>query len=166
MSDTGKNNDTVEQVPEGFQLLPDGLGFTDNLQPCYRRLEGSELAFGLLVDKQHANSMGICHGGALMTLADIAAASSANLARGIIAGAPTVNLTMDFIGAAKMGQWLQTQSEGVTLKRRFGFSHGIIFNSRGVVARYNATFYFPDHEGLTQDGLPGIGALKGMLDAD
>ncbi|KZX60142.1 thioesterase [Halioglobus sp. HI00S01] len=159
-------SDTVEQVPEGFELLPEGLGFTDNLQPCYRRLRGDDLAFGLIVASQHANSLGICHGGALMTLADIAAASSANLARGKIAGAPTVNLTMDFIGAAKQGQWIQTTSEGVTLKRRFGFSHGIIFSSRGIVARYNATFYFPDHEALTQDGVPGIGALKGMLDAD
>lgn len=152
----------IEQVPEGYKPLPEGLGFTDNLAPCYRRLQGEELRFGLLVDQQHANSMGICHGGALMTLADIAAASWANMARGIIAGAPTVNLSMDFISAAKKGQWIEAQLEGVNLKRLFGFSRGVIVNQKGVVARFNATFYFPDHPGMSQDGVVNPGVLRDL----
>jgi acyl-coenzyme A thioesterase PaaI-like protein len=106
--------------------------------------------------------MGICHGGALMTLADIAAASWANMARGIVAGAPTVNLSMDFISAAKQGQWIEAQLEGVSLKRLFGFSRGVIVNSKGVVARFNATFYFPDHPGMSQDGVINAGVLKDL----
>lgn len=155
--------DAIEQVPPGFELLPEGLGFTDNLKPCYRRLEGESLTFGFVVSRQHANSMGICHGGALMTLADIAAASWANMARGIVAAAPTINLSMDFISAARQGQWIETRLEGVTLKRLFGFSRGVIVSSRGEVARFNATFYFPDHAGLSQDGLPNAGVLRGLV---
>lgn len=154
--------DVQDKVPDGFVPLPEGLGFTDNLKPCYRRLQDEELRFGLVVQRQHANSMGICHGGALMTLADIAAASWANMARGVIAGAPTINLSMDFIAAAKQGQWIEAQLEGVTLKRLFGFSRGVIVNSKGVVARFNATFYFPDHPGMSQDGIPNQGVLRGL----
>ncbi|MEH6588248.1 MAG: PaaI family thioesterase [Halioglobus sp.] len=154
----------MDKVPDGFKPLPEGLGFTDNLKPCYRRLQAEELSFGLLVAQQHSNSMGICHGGALMTLADIAAASWANMARGIIAGAPTINLSMDFISAAKQGQWIEAQLEGVSLKRLFGFSRGVIVNSKGVVARFNATFYFPDHPGLSQDGVPNPGVLRDLAD--
>ncbi|RLQ22874.1 hotdog fold thioesterase [Seongchinamella sediminis] len=154
--------DHIEAVPEGFELLPDGLGFTDNLKPCYRRLRDQELLLGLVVQPQHANSMGICHGGALMTLADIAAASWANLARGVIAGAPTINLSMDFISAGRQGQWLEARCEGVSLKRLFGFSRGVIVSSRGVVARFNATFYFPDHPGMSQDGVVNPGLLRGL----
>lgn len=152
----------IEAVPEGFELLPEGLGFTDRLRPCYRKQEGDAVVFGLRVEQQHGNSMGICHGGVLMTLADIAAASSANMARGIIAGAPTINLSMDFISAARQGQWIEARSEGVTIKRLFGFSHGVMVGSNGVVARYNATFYFPDHPGMSQDGIPNPGALRGL----
>lgn len=155
----------IETVPTGFKPIPEGLGFTDNLNPCYRKLEGDSLVFGLLVEKQHANSMGICHGGALMTLADIAAASCANLARGVIAGAPTINLSMDFISAARQGQWIEARSEGVTIKRLFGFSRGIIVGSRGEVARFNATFYFPDHPGLSQDGIPNAGVLRDLTES-
>lgn len=154
--------DVIEPVPDGFEPLPDGLGFTDNLQPCYRRLEGDTLIFGFVVASQHSNSMGICHGGALMTLADIAAASWANMARGIVAGAPTINLSMDFITAARRGEWIEARLEGVTLKRLFGFSRGVIVSNRGEVARFNATFYFPDHPGLSQDGIPNKGVLRGL----
>ena len=69
------SDENIEPVPEGFELLPEGLGFTVNLAPCYRRYDGETLTLGLLVQKQHGNSMGICHGGVLITLADIAAAS-------------------------------------------------------------------------------------------
>ncbi len=152
-------------VPEGFEPLEIGYGFTDNLKPLYRRVGDNSVDFGLVVQAQHSNTMGICHGGALMTLADIAAASWANLARGIAAGAPTVNLSMDFIAAAKQGEWIETREEGVVLKRLFGFSRGVIIGSRGVVARFNATFYFPEHPGMSQDGIVRPGAMKGILES-
>jgi hypothetical protein len=41
MSDT-----TVQQVPGGFLPMPSGLGFTDNLQPSYRRIQGDSVSFG------------------------------------------------------------------------------------------------------------------------
>ena len=156
------NDKVIETIPEGFEPLPEGLGFTDNLKPCYRKQDGDSIIFGLRVEPPHGNSMGICHGGVLMTLADIAAASCANLARGIIAGAPTINLSMDFISAARQGQWIEARSEGVTIKRLFGFSRGVIEGRRGVVARFNATFYFPDHPGMSQDGIPNSGVLRGF----
>ena len=151
---------TVDAVPEGFELLPEGLGYTDNLQPCFRRFRDDELLFGLVVQAQHSNSMGTCHGGALMTLADIAAASWANQARGFIAGAPTINLSMDFISAARQGQWIEARCEGVSLKRLFGFSRGVIVSPKGIVARFNAAFYFPDHPGMSMDGVPNPEGIR------
>lgn len=139
-------------VPAGFEQLPFGMGFTDVIQPCYRQLEGETLRFGLLVQKQHSNTMGICHGGVLMTLADIAAASGVNAARGTMAGSPTINLSLDFIAAGRMGEWLEAEIAQVTVKRRFGFCSGLINGPRGVVARFNGTFYLPDHEGMWKEG--------------
>jgi uncharacterized protein (TIGR00369 family) len=156
MSDT-----TVQQVPEGFLPMPSGLGFTDKLQPSYRRIQGDSVSFGLVVQQHHGNLMGICHGGVLMTLADIAAANGVNVARGVLAGSPTINLAVDFIAAARIGQWIQADVHLVTVKRRFGFCSGAIFNSDGVVARFNGTFYLPDHKGMVKpgaiaDGVPGF----------
>lgn len=151
----------IEEVPQGFRQMPDGLGFGDNIQPSYLRIEGESASLGLLVERQHLNSMGICHGGALMTLADMTAATGVNLARGVRAGSPTVNLAVDFISAARLGQWVQADVHLVTVKRRFGFCSGAITNCEGVVARFNGTFYLPDHKGMVKpeasgDGVPGF----------
>lgn len=159
MSDSSAET-APDTVPAGFEQLPSGLGYTDSLQPSYRRIDGEKASFGLLVQAQHSNTMGICHGGVLMTLADITAATGANLARGVMSGSPTVHLSIDYISSARLGQWLQADVEQVSIKRRFGFCSGGIYNSAGVVARFSGTFYFPDHKGMWKDGRRGDGVLQ------
>jgi len=150
----------AEAVPPGFERLPRGLGFTDSLQPIYRQIRGEDASFGLVVEAQHSNTMGVCHGGVLMTLADITATTGVNLAHGVVAGSPTVHLDIDFISAARRGDWLQANTEQVNVKRRFGFCSGAIYNSAGVVARFSGTIYFPDHDGMWKEGNPGDGVLQ------
>jgi len=151
--------DTVAEVPAGFERVPAGFGFTDAVQPVYRRVSEGGVSFGLVVQPHHGNSMGICHGAVLMTLADMTATSGVNHACGVLTGNPTVNLSIDFIAAAREGEWLQADVEHVTVKRRFGFSNGVICNQRGIVARFNGTIYLPDHEGMLKDGRRGDGPL-------
>ena len=149
----------IEAVPQGFEQLPEGLGYTDTLQPSYRRIEGSAVSFGLVVQQQHCNMMGICHGGVLATLADITAGTGVNVARGMKAGSPTINLSLDYIAAARLGEWLQANVEQVSLKRRFGFCSGAIYNASGMVTRFNGTFYLPDHDGMFKGRPAGDGVL-------
>ena len=155
---------SIEQVPAEFERLPLGLGFTDTLQPLYRRIVDESVSFGLLVDSQHSNTMGICHGGVLMTLADITAATGVNLARGVTAGSPTIHLSIDYIAAARMGQWLHADVEQVSAKRRFGFCRGSIYAAEAVVARFSGTYYFPDHDGMWKNGSRSDGALQQRAD--
>ncbi|MBN7798659.1 PaaI family thioesterase [Parahaliea mediterranea] len=137
-------------IPDGFEPVPTGLGFTDMLQPFYRCIDEGGIRFGLRVGEQHVNLMGICHGGVLLTLADVAAGTAVSHARGQMGGNPTVNLSLDFINSGKRGEWLQAELSEITLKRRFGFCNGLISSERGIVARFNGTFYLPGHEGMWQ----------------
>lgn len=143
---------TDQRVPAGFEPLPTGLGFNDMLQPSYRRVDGESVSVGLVVQERHGNSMGICHGGVIMTLSDMTAALGVNAARGEIAGSPTISLSIDFVSAARIGEWIQADAEQVDLKRRFGFCSGLVRGDKGVVARFNGTFYFPDHQGMWKNG--------------
>jgi len=150
----------VEPIPAGFIPLPTGLGFNDLLQPIYRRIEDGCVSLGLRVEKHHCNLMGICHGGVLMTLADITASSGVNIVVGKKAGSPTINMSMDFISAARIGQWIQADISQTAVKRRFGFCSGTINNSDGIVARFNGTHYLPEHDGMwkvekTEGGILG-----------
>ncbi len=153
-ADDAAATSAVDAIPEGFERMPTGLGFTDKLQPIYRLAHDNDSCFGMVVEAQHSNTMGICHGGVLMTLSDITAAVGANLARGVTAGSPTVHLSIDYISSAKVGQWIEARAEQVAIKRKFGFASGAIHNSEGIVARFSGTFYFPDHQGLWKSGSP------------
>ncbi|GHD30464.1 hypothetical protein GCM10007053_12260 [Halioglobus pacificus] len=148
--------------PPGFEAVPTGLGFTDNLQPLFRRVDGQWPEFGLVVSEPHLNMMGVCHGAALMCLADISAASGINTAAGKTAGSPTINLAVDFIAAGKRGEWLQSSIDHVSLRRRFGFCAGVIEGPGGLVARFNGTFYLPDHKGVWKGPVRDAGGVLGV----
>jgi uncharacterized protein (TIGR00369 family) len=148
------NSDEIA-VPQGYEQLPEGLGFGDRLQPFYRRIQDREVSFGLRVATQHLNLMGICHGGALMTLADIAAATSIHMLREQPAPSPTINLSFDFMAPGREGRWLHTRADHVQVKRRFGFCSGAIYDGDTAVLRYSGAFYFPDHKGMDVAGGPG-----------
>ena len=135
-------------APEGFVELPEGLGFTDVLRPVFRSETETGVCLGMFVQAQHGNMIGICHGGVLMTLADIAAAQSVNFARGKSVGVPTISLSFDFVSAAREGDWIEAHTEQVELKRLFAFAAGVVRSGDKVIMRYSGTVYTPDHEGF------------------
>ena len=123
--------------------MDEGLGFTDILRPLYRRA-GDRPALGMFVQAQHTNLINICHGGVLMTLADVGASWAINNERGEIKPAPTLNLSFDFISAAREGDWIQAQAESVSVKRRVGFSSGFVSSGDRLICRFSGTFFIPD----------------------
>lgn len=130
-------------VPEGFRELEEGLGFTDVLRPVYRK-EGDPPTIGMFVQDRHTNLLRICHGGVLMTLADVGAAWAVNSARGEPLPAPTINLSFDFIAAAREGDWLEARADRAVARRRFGFSSGVVTSGERVICRFSGTFYLPE----------------------
>jgi uncharacterized protein (TIGR00369 family) len=154
-------SDDKAVVPEGFKALPEGLGYTDTLRPVYRREQGEQLWLGMFVKPGVCNLMGICHGGALMTLADIAAASAINFAREKVSPTPTLSLSFDFVNPAQEGDWLEAHTDRISLKKRLGFASGVILAGDTLVLRYSGTFYSPDHGGFKHK-LEGIKKLHGQ----
>ena len=60
-----------QTVAEGFELYPSDGGFNDAIAPLYLKVTPSGTLFGLQVEKQHCNPMGICHGAVYMTLMEL-----------------------------------------------------------------------------------------------
>jgi uncharacterized protein (TIGR00369 family) len=150
------------QPPAGYEPVRTGLGFSDQLQPYYRRRDGDAISFGLFVGEQHLNLMGICHGGALMTLADISAATSVNAVLGAGRPLPTINLSFDFQSPGRRGHWLHTRADTVQVKRRFGFCSGLILDDEKVILRYSGIFYIPEQPfGDPSVEMPDISGLVG-----
>jgi uncharacterized protein (TIGR00369 family) len=96
------------QPPEGFEPFSFDGPFNQVLGSIYHKEINGMTACGFYVTEAQTNSIGICHGGALMSFADIALACAIASKMDAYAGLPTINLTVDFLAPATVGMWLQT----------------------------------------------------------
>lgn len=135
---------STRQPPVGFELMPTDIGFLDALAPLYINREEEWPRFGLYIETQHANLMGICHGGVMMTLLDVGLSGALRAAKAQDRGVPTISLSVDFINAARIGDWLEFKADSVELKRRFGFASGRLVKGDVDIAQGKGLVYLPD----------------------
>lgn len=100
-------------VPDGFVINLWQRGFGRTVGPFYSRRDAEDnevMAFR--VEEHHANGMNNCHGGMLMSFADMAWGRVVSNKRNI--GWVTVRLTCDFLSGAQMGDWVEGTSDLVS----------------------------------------------------
>lgn len=98
-------------IPEGFVVNLWQRGFGRMIGPLYAKRDAAANVevLGFRVDEHHANGMNNCHGGMLMSFADMAWGRVVSNQREI--GWVTIRLTCDFLGAGRMGDWVEGASE-------------------------------------------------------
>ncbi len=80
------------------------------------------------VEEKHLNGLGLAHGGAIFTLADLAFAAACN-SHGIDAVA--VNINISYFKPAKLGQILTAEAKEISLSRKLGNYNISVFNEDG-----------------------------------
>ncbi|WP_417461985.1 PaaI family thioesterase [Kordiimonas sp.] len=90
--------------PAGFEPILSNSPFGWENGPIFERVDGSGRARGFRVAEKHINAGDACHGGMIMTFADILLATAVFE----VAEPPfvTVRMTTDFVGPAFEGEWL------------------------------------------------------------
>jgi len=133
-----------DAVPEGFVAHVRKSPLTDPWEPLYARQASDRLVLGVRVRPEHCNSRSMPHGGFLAALADNAMGLSlgVNLAAAGqgASGLVTVSLTLDYLGSAKLGQWLAFDTDFVKLGRSICFAEATVRADGVPVARARATF--------------------------
>ena len=137
------SDSTNPAVPESFELMHTGLGFTDVSAPIYRCERDGEAVFGFYVQKHHCNPMGICHGGMIMLMFDIILGGAAHRAIGAKHGLPTTAMSIDFVGPAMVGDWIESSVTFDHLSKNLVLVGGILQGPNGVIARANGSFKRP-----------------------
>ncbi len=127
-------------LPEGFKPLFRSSPVIEMIGPVYSRGEGAGLALGLRAERKHCNSRGTVHGGILATLADIALGYSLAFSTQPPTAAITANLSLDFAGAAKEGDWLEAKVDFQKLGSRLAFGNCYISVGEQRVVRASAVF--------------------------
>lgn len=124
-------------VPAGFNRidLPANAFMSAN-GPVYVKMEGEALVLGLYVEDRHCSSIGLCHGGMLMTLADLILTIGVNVQAKLSRFLPTVSVTCDFLGPAPKGSWLEARVSVLRTTRNLAFASGLLTLADGApVAR-------------------------------
>jgi uncharacterized protein (TIGR00369 family) len=132
--------ETLLDVPAGFERHDRKSPVTDPWEPLYRRLSGETVVLGLRAGPQHTNSRGFVHGGLISALADNAMGLSCARRLGDGASLVTVNLTMDFLGSAFTGQWLEFDTVFVKPGGTLCFTQAFVTADGQACARANAVF--------------------------
>ena len=93
------------------------IGFGEVVGPIWRH---GDARFGFVVEHKHLNFADIVHGGMLTTLADQAMGMTALRASGNKPHA-TIELNIQFVGAVRLGEFVEAHCEVVRLARAIIF---------------------------------------------
>ena len=127
--------------------------FNDVAGPLYiKPHEGGQPSLGFLAHKKHCNFVGMVHGGCLMTFTDIALQGAVCEALGKYTSTPTINMNINFVSAAKEGQWIEAHITELTMKRTMAFITASIKADQKTVANVSAAFSLPQD----LDQFPGL----------
>jgi len=114
-----------QTVPDGFRPVPMDrfIGLTG---PLYVKREDDKLLLGFRVESRHCNPADICHGGMLMTLADMLLGMGANYQGKLGRFLPTVSMTTDFLAPAPLGAWVEGRTELLRTTRNLVFAQCLV----------------------------------------
>ena len=100
--------------------------FLGYLGPFYEAHRDGKLVVGLRLDEKHMNLREIAHGGILTTLADVGMSFQIASSEDPALGVATVTMSTDFLGAARLGDWLEATATIDRLGKSLAFTHGSI----------------------------------------
>ena len=136
----------MSEPPAGFARHFRRSPLTDPWEPLWSRRDGDAFVLALEVGVPHTNARGMAHGGLIAALADNAMGIACVLAAEGLSGIVTVNLSIDLIGSARIGDWLEFRARPVRVGRSLAFAECAVAASGRVVARASAVFSVPPRD--------------------
>jgi len=140
-------------VPAGMKELT-FMGYMEVNGPLWGRIDDDGLpVMGFRVEPRHCNPMQICHGGMLMTFADMLLGFTVSVAVGGKKFLPTVNLTGDYVGPSPLGAWVEGKGRLVRATRSLGFAETLITADGAPALRASGIMKIPSQETRDSDVL-------------
>lgn len=140
-------------IPKNFEIFQTSSPFIGSIGPLYHCEDQGGFVLGLQVQAQHCNTGGRLHGAMVCAIADIAlgrnigldiyrrssaAEREAQAVNGI--GLVTTGLSVDFVGTARVGQWVETRVDVQRTGRSMGFANAYLVCDDQRIARASGVF--------------------------
>ena len=136
--------DPNRAAPAGFQRHTRKSGLTDPWEPIYAKHGPGSVGLGIWAGEAHVNSRGFVHGGLISALADnamgLSCGEALRAAGSSTAGLVTVNLSLNFVGSAQIGQWLEIRPHVIKAGWSLCFVEALVLADDEVCARASAVF--------------------------
>lgn len=126
------------EPPPGFQPSRGRGPYSTHNGPFYDRVTEGRFERGFFVLDRHCNSFGIVHGGMVCTFLDALLAGEAYRAAGRVG--VTINLSTDFLSAARRGDWVQGDAQVTRVAGELVFVEGRAHARGRDLARAHAIF--------------------------
>ncbi len=108
------------------------------------RVENGKCRVRMMPERKHSNLGDNVHGGAMLGFIDVALFAAARSFGLIEAGtAVTLDLNTHFVGAGKIGEFLEAEVELLRETGRLLFMRGLVGQSTGTVAEFSGTIRKP-----------------------
>jgi uncharacterized protein (TIGR00369 family) len=136
-------------IPAGFARHFRKSPVTDPWEPLYSRIVDGVVILATWIRTAHCNGKGFLHGGVISSLADNAMGLSAieslklHGGEGSKAGL-TVNLSVNCLAPAQIGQWLEVVPRVLKIGRSMAFVDALIQADSQPISGANAIFRFYD----------------------
>jgi uncharacterized protein (TIGR00369 family) len=126
--------------PEGFAPHYRKSPVTGPWEPLFSRQMERAVQIGFHLREAHCNSRGRLHGGVIAALADNAMGLSCGKVLGSVQGLVTVGLAVDYVGTAKIGDWVQIEPRVLKTGRSMSFADALVTADGALIARASASF--------------------------
>jgi acyl-coenzyme A thioesterase 13 len=113
----------MNNIPKDFEPIFRTSPFLDLIGPIYYKKNEGEFIFGLRIQEKHCNARNLVHGGVFCSLADIALGQSAAYKNTEPTPIVTTNLSIDYAGSAKLGDWIEVNSDVQKVGKRMAFAN-------------------------------------------
>lgn len=130
----------MTRIPDGFRRIERLSPFNALVGPLYERRDGDAVSIGLVVEDKHTNSRGMCHGGVLATLADLSLGYAMLAKSGDKGSFVTAHLAVDYAGAARAGDWIESKVEIQRVGSRLAFANCYLVVDEKPIVRASAIF--------------------------
>jgi acyl-coenzyme A thioesterase 13 len=130
----------MSMVPAGFTPLFRSSPFLDLLGPIYNQRTNTGLVIGLRAEEKHCNARGLVHGGVLSSLADVALGYNSAFAQEPPTPIVTSSLTIDYVGTAKLGDWISIETDVQKVGKSLAFANCYFVVESVRIARASAVF--------------------------
>ncbi|RQR55181.1 PaaI family thioesterase [Burkholderia sp. Bp9126] len=132
---------------EGFQPLFRTSPFLDATGPYFYKPMEDGFVVGLRVQDKHTNASGTIHGGLVATLADVSIGYVTSMSKTPPLRMMTASLTIDYVGTARKGDWVEAHVGIVKTGRRLAFANAVLKVGATPVANAGAVFLILDDNG-------------------